>query len=344
MEHCNTYIELLSARLDNQLTGEEERALDAHLDSCLDCRALAGQLAQAHAAFADFQEYDAPQNFARGVMEQISATQAKKKKVVPLFAPSKISALAGLAACCVLCVGIYHSGLWRGYEPNQVTMGSTSDEELTGQLFGADGTVKPVIQNGLDDGDGGGAPSSGDASAPEQATPGNELVGQGIEKGVDSPPAAGVTEGTQEIGYSITVTPNATAQPEPGTTDAPVVSPCTVEIAMLPSAEQEPDVSADPQQAAAMEQSRAASVYEVAGQTVHAILILPYLPEGGQDVLGESALWLADEQGCEVCIITGTQMDQLMTLCEADGQAMTGAATNRIGPDERCALLLGEAQ
>jgi|GEM_PF-3723045 len=47
---CDEILDLLSTQLDGELTGEEERALAEHLESCPDCRALAEDLVCIHDA------------------------------------------------------------------------------------------------------------------------------------------------------------------------------------------------------------------------------------------------------------------------------------------------------
>ena len=40
MDRCERYTDLISARLDGELTGEEERELEAHLACCPACRSF----------------------------------------------------------------------------------------------------------------------------------------------------------------------------------------------------------------------------------------------------------------------------------------------------------------
>ena len=105
MEH-DRCLELLSARLDGPLTGGEERELEDHLRTCPQCRALAEQLEQLHAGFAGLEELEAPADFTGRVMERIGGG----RKVIPLFRRPQFRALAGLAACLAICVGIYGLG------------------------------------------------------------------------------------------------------------------------------------------------------------------------------------------------------------------------------------------
>jgi anti-sigma factor RsiW len=98
-------LELLALRLDGPLSVEEERALELHLNACPDCRAAGAQLAALQGAFPELEEVSAPEGFARGVMDRIQ--EETSPKVIPLFKRPQVRALAGLAACLVLAVGLY---------------------------------------------------------------------------------------------------------------------------------------------------------------------------------------------------------------------------------------------
>lgn len=103
---CEHYYELISAQLDRELTREEEQELNAHLEQCPSCRALAEQLAGLHEDFSALEEVPAPEGFVQGVMERIR----EEKKVIPLFKRPQFKAAAGLAACLAICVGLYGAG------------------------------------------------------------------------------------------------------------------------------------------------------------------------------------------------------------------------------------------
>ena len=107
MATCEYFLELLSAGLDGELTADEERELAEHLATCRECRTLAPRVAAAHAAFPQLEEIPAPEGFAAGVMARIRAEEKSKTKVIPLFRRPQFRAAAGLAACAVLCVGLY---------------------------------------------------------------------------------------------------------------------------------------------------------------------------------------------------------------------------------------------
>ena len=49
MLHCEEALELISARIDGPLSGEESARLEDHLSVCPACRTLAADLEQLHA-------------------------------------------------------------------------------------------------------------------------------------------------------------------------------------------------------------------------------------------------------------------------------------------------------
>jgi len=109
MDSCERCTQLLSARLDGELTAREAQELEAHLARCPQCRELAEELEAIHAAFPRLEEIPAPEGFAQGVMERVR--EQAGPKVIPLFRRPQLRALAGLAACAALCLGLYRAGL-----------------------------------------------------------------------------------------------------------------------------------------------------------------------------------------------------------------------------------------
>ena len=91
-----------------------------------------------------------------------------------------------------------------------------------------------------------------------------------------------------------------------------------------------------------MLQTAPGPMYEVAGQTVAAVLTLDRLPEGWEDVLGETPEWLTDEAGRPCCFITAAQLEGLAALAqqEESGSALAGQTDQ----DQLCALVLLEGQ
>lgn len=137
---CQQCCELLSARLDGELTGKEERELEAHLRQCPGCRALAEQLSGLHEDFSALEEIPAPQGFAQGVMDRIRAEE--QKKVIPLFRRPQFKAVAGLAACLVLCAGLYGAD-----QLNLAGQTVGTDSAVTRQA-GSSGSTQPLETEG----------------------------------------------------------------------------------------------------------------------------------------------------------------------------------------------------
>lgn len=102
---CDKYLERLSVWLDGALTQEEERELSEHLARCPSCWEMREQLSALRDGFGELEESEAPEGFTQGVMERVRAEE--KPKVIPLFKRPQFRALAGLAACLVLAVGLY---------------------------------------------------------------------------------------------------------------------------------------------------------------------------------------------------------------------------------------------
>ncbi|MBS7219726.1 MAG: zf-HC2 domain-containing protein, partial [Oscillospiraceae bacterium] len=108
MLSCEEALEQMSQALDGPLTGEEQGELEAHLASCPGCREDWAALRELHQAMGDLEETQAPEGFAGRVMDRIRE-EVRPAKVVPLWRRPQWKAAAGLAACVVICVGLYHS-------------------------------------------------------------------------------------------------------------------------------------------------------------------------------------------------------------------------------------------
>ena len=107
MLSCEEALEQMSQALDGPLTGEERGELEAHLAGCPACRTDWAALRELHQAMGELEETPAPEGFADLVMERVREESAPAK-VVPLWRRPQWRAAAGLAACAVICVGLYY--------------------------------------------------------------------------------------------------------------------------------------------------------------------------------------------------------------------------------------------
>lgn len=96
---CEQCLDLISARLDGELTQQKEADLSAHLRECPACRAIAEDLQGLHVSLANVGEVEVPAELTQNVMVQIAKEKQRTRRRF-------IRQLTGLAACLVLCVGI----------------------------------------------------------------------------------------------------------------------------------------------------------------------------------------------------------------------------------------------
>ena len=92
--NCDKFLDLISARLDGELTAQEEASLTAHLQECPVCRAIADDMKTLHSACSSLEEVDAPAELSQTVMRKIKAERSTARHRV-------IRRISGLAACLV---------------------------------------------------------------------------------------------------------------------------------------------------------------------------------------------------------------------------------------------------
>lgn len=122
---CGGYLDLLSARLDGELTEAQERELEAHLAACPECRAAGAQLAALRPAFDELEDVPAPEGLAQSVMDRVRAGEAPK--VISPF--RRFRALTGLAACLALAVGLYCARPGETGDMDRMTRDFVPDEQ-----------------------------------------------------------------------------------------------------------------------------------------------------------------------------------------------------------------------
>lgn len=383
MENCQDIWLLLSAKMDGELTPEEEKQLKAHLAECPECRALAEELEQTHAAFTQLEELTAPEGFAQGVMDRIrletTKLEGESPKVIPLFRRPQIRALAGLAACVVLCLGIYQAGLLNrmpGDQANfQIVSAETTDqteeqsrqvqtplslpeqsdqadtsageEPLTQEEYGVQAQPE-TSQSNQSEASAGGDQSRGmmpQAEGTDTAkiqTKANETT-----EGVQAAQSAQEGEGTNSY-VGVTTTQQ---QPPPVQNEQPVSDQITpqepVDSEEQPTSDhlQTSENEGQQEDGLTSQGSEENTAQVTLGQTADAVLTLTVLPEGAEEILGPETQWQTDEEGNRFCLITGAQMEQLITLAQQQGQDLTEAISNQMDEGGSCMLVLtGEEQ
>ena len=124
---CEDALERMSQALDGPLPLEERQALEEHLESCPECRAAYEALFQMEDALREIGETPAPAELSARVMEQIQAEAAPARRPAPRWNRTGWRNLAGLAACAVLCLGLWH-GAGLGSRENVVDEPSAASQ------------------------------------------------------------------------------------------------------------------------------------------------------------------------------------------------------------------------
>lgn len=164
---CEEALERMSQALDGPLPLEERQALEEHLESCPECRAAYEALFQMEDALREIGETPAPAELSARVMEQIQAASARRP--APRWNRAGWRNLAGLAACAVLCLGLWH-GAGLGSRENVVD-GPSAASQSAGQedvsSRGLLGETKPAQEEDP----AGAQPAPAQADVPEEDAP-----------------------------------------------------------------------------------------------------------------------------------------------------------------------------
>lgn len=144
---CERYLDLISARMDGELTLLEQSQLSAHLRECPKCRAIAEDLEEIHSSFSQIGSIPAPDALEFRVMEQIREEQ-KTQRIAARQRRRTIRQLAGLAACLVLCVGVFQLNLFGKGNTGRTNL---TDETLTPAAVGAKELVQSAYAVGSAD-------------------------------------------------------------------------------------------------------------------------------------------------------------------------------------------------
>lgn len=100
---CNKSFNWIQAKLDGQLTAEEDAQLQAHLDNCQECRQLLSFYQCLDGSVASLGQ-EPPERMAQGIMYQISPEYVTKKTIKRKFHFAG-TAIAAVAAVLLLLIG-----------------------------------------------------------------------------------------------------------------------------------------------------------------------------------------------------------------------------------------------
>ena len=164
---CEDALERMSQALDGPLPLEERQALEEHLESCPECRAAYEALFQMEDALREIGETPAPAELSARVMEQIHAAPARRS--APRWNRAGWRNLAGLAACAVLCLGLWH-GAGLGSRENVVDEPSAASQSEGQEDTSSSGLLDEAGPAQEED-PAGAQPAPAQADAPEEEAP-----------------------------------------------------------------------------------------------------------------------------------------------------------------------------
>lgn len=133
MSFCRKYERMISADIDGELSPEEEREMQLHLNSCRRCRPLKVELERMCASIRVMDTIPAPKDLAKKTMVQVRA--APKSKVIHLFQRPWARTAAGMAACAVFCVCLYGAA-------TQVNMKGAASDDASPQAIMYSGSME----------------------------------------------------------------------------------------------------------------------------------------------------------------------------------------------------------
>jgi anti-sigma factor RsiW len=105
---CDRARELVGAYVDGELRGDDRTSVAAHIESCVVCRELMGDIKRTTKAIAELGREPAPAALASRIRSRLASAADEGeggKRIVPWRMPFKVwREAAGLAACCALSV------------------------------------------------------------------------------------------------------------------------------------------------------------------------------------------------------------------------------------------------
>ena len=280
--NCEDSLEQISRGLDGDLTPQEQTALEEHLAACPQCRALARELTELHQLMGELEETPAPDTLAPSVMAAIR----REKKPVPLGLRPWFRTVGGLAACAVICLGLY------AFNPGLLSGSS----EVPGQQSGTSQS-QPAPAN------------RGQENVQQEETPQQEELPQS-----DSVPQQ------EELPQSDSV-----PQQEQQTRDLPQQEPAQEQPQQEPAQEQpqqepkqdSPAVQSGQaqQEVPSQERSPQSDAYTAAANT-QTVFVLDALPESVGALLPALDEWQVEENGQVSCLVDASVLEQIIKALE----------------------------
>lgn len=342
---CEDALERMSQALDGPLPLEERQALEEHLESCPECRAAYAVLFQMEDALREIGETPAPAELSARVMEQIQAEAAPARRPAPRWNRAGWRNLAGLAACAVLCLGLWH-GAGLGSRENVVDEPSAASQS-EGQEDTSSGGLLDEAGPAQEEDPAGAQPAPAQADAPEEEAP--EKAESSLSSGqaeaassqVEEIPAADTRsvlgQESPEIPEAYAHTPDADssgAQPaqEPATIQEPQGEPEPQVQGTAPASQtqengsdtQEPE---DEPQETAPDQGGDAGLpdsLDASAQVPHpwgegTALVLSALPQEAEELLPAREEWNQEEDGACWCTVTAEELEAVQALLIQQG-------------------------
>ena len=342
---CEDALERMSQALDGPLPLEERQALEEHLESCPECRAAYAVLFQMEDALREIGETPAPAELSARVMEQIQAEAAPARRPASRWNRAGWRNLAGLAACAVLCLGLWH-GAGLGSRENVVDEPSAASQSA-GQEDASSRGLLDEMEPAQEEDPVDAQPAPAQADAPEEDAP--EKAESSLPSGQEEAACAQTEEApaadtrsileqeSPEVPEAYAHTPDADssgAQPaqEPATIQEPQGEPEPQVQGTAPASQtqengsdtQEPE---DEPQETAPDQGGDAGLpdsLDASAQVPHpwgegTALVLSALPQEAEELLPAREEWNQEEDGACWCTVTAEELEAVQALLIQQG-------------------------
>ena len=347
MLNCDKALERMSLALDAPLPLEERQELEEHLESCPECRAAYEALFQMEDALREIGETPAPAELSARVMEQIQAEAAPARRPAPRWNRAGWRNLAGLAACAVLCLGLWH-GTGLGSRENVVDEPSAASQSAGQEDVSSRGLldeVEPAQEEAPADAQ----PAPAQADLPEEEAP--EKAESSLSSGqeetacpqTEEAPAADtrsvLEQESPEIPEAYAHTPDADSfgsqsEQEPATIQEPEEETEPQVQGTAPAGQtqengsdaQEPEPEDEPQETApdqggdaGLPDSLDASVQVPHPWGEGTALVLSALPQEAEELLPAREEWTQEEDGTRWCTVTAEELEAVQALLAQQG-------------------------